>query len=149
MLVQTRKKDHATEFDLEFEADHPKYGILIQRLALNTSEILTVHFNRQLSQFEAEEDTIHGGHPTTVAIKNDLAEVLLGFFVPWELLPALFQQHASEYNTKRDACSKIWNIVEPTLSAYLRHFTENFNLLRKTKADITINKALQDTEIGL
>ena len=68
--------------------------------------------------------------------------------MPWELLPALFQQHASEYNTKRDACSKIWNIVEPTLSAYLRRFAENFNLLRKTKADITIDKALRDTEIG-
>ena len=52
MLVQTRKKDHATEFDLEFEADHPKCGILIQRLASNTSEVLTVHFNGQLSQFE-------------------------------------------------------------------------------------------------
>ena len=92
-----------------------------------------MHFNGQLSQFEAEEDTIYGGHPTTVAIKNNLAKVLLGFFVPWKLLPALFQQHVSEYNTKRDACSKIWNIVEPTLSAYLRHFTENFNLLRKQR----------------
>ena len=81
MLVQTKKKDHTTEFDLEFEADHPKCGILIQQLASNTSEVLTVHFNRQLSQFEAEEDTIYGGHPTTVAIKNNLAKVLLGFFI--------------------------------------------------------------------
>jgi hypothetical protein len=75
-------------------------------------------FNGQLSEFQAEEESVPRGHPNTTAIENDLAEVLLGLFVPWEQLPALFRQHASHYETKRDVCAKVWAIVQPTLSLY-------------------------------
>jgi hypothetical protein len=117
MLVQIKKKTQATDFDVAFDTDHPKSSVIVQRLASTLPEVLTVDFNGQLSQFEADENSVPGGHPTTTAIKNDLAEVLLGFFVPWEQLPTLFQHHASAYNTKRDAYSRVWNIVKPTLPA--------------------------------
>jgi len=105
MLVQTKKKDDARASDLEFEREHPKSGTLVQRLACSQSQVMTVHFNGQLSEFQSEEESIQGGHPTTNAIQNDLAEVLLGFFMPWDQLSSLFQRHATNYNPKRDACS--------------------------------------------
>jgi len=52
---------------------------------------MTVHFNGQLSEFQSEEESIQGGHPTTTAIQNNLAKILLGFFMPWDQLPSLFQ----------------------------------------------------------
>ena len=69
---------------------------------------MTVTFSGHLSQFQAEEEAIPGGHPVTTAMQNDLAEVLLGLFlfVPWTQLPALSQLHANECGTTRDAYAK-------------------------------------------
>ena len=103
---------------------------------------MTVHFNGQLSEFQTEEESIRRGHPTTNAIKNDLAELLLGFFMPWDQLPSLFQRYASEYDTKWDACFKVWNIVEPTLPRHTRYFTWNFDLLQKSREDVRVDAAL-------
>jgi len=75
-------------------------AIYIQQLAYKHSQIITVHFNGQLSQFQSKEESIQGGHLTTNAIKNDLAEVLLGLFLPWDQLLSLFQQYTSKYKTK-------------------------------------------------
>jgi len=97
MLVQTRNVRDAIAADLEFHPKHPKHGIQVQHLARKKSQVATVVFNGQLSQFQTEEESIRGGHPVTTAMENDLAEVLLGLFVPWNQLPALFQQHAAGY----------------------------------------------------
>jgi hypothetical protein len=101
MLVQTSSRGKSNASDVEFESKHPRSETHVQRLACRQSQVMTVHFNGQLSEFQTEEESIRGGHPTTSAIQNDLAEVLLGFFVPWDQLASLFQRHASEYETKR------------------------------------------------
>jgi len=143
MLVQTKPKDDAKASDVEFESRHPKSGTHVQRLASRQSQVVTVHFNGQLSEFQTEKESIRGGHPTTIAIKNDFAEVLLGLFVPWDQLSSLFQQYASAYDSKQDACSMIWNIVEPTLPPRIRNFAQNVDLLRKSKKDIELDAALR------
>src|SRR5579871_4958877 len=146
MLVQSRRRYDATASDIEFHERHPKSHTHIQHIARTKSQVMTVSFHGQLSQYQSEEETIPRGHPTTAAIKNDLAELLLGFFIPWEHLPTLFQQHASQYDTKHDACSKIWAIVEPTLSPHNRNFAENMELLRKSREDGRVDAALHATE---
>jgi len=143
MLVQVKRSDDGTAFDIEFDSKHPKSHTHIQRLARFESQIRTVSFNGQLSLYQTEEESIQGGHPVTNAIKNDLAEVLLGFFVPWNRLPFLFQQHAPECGSKQDAYSKIWTIVESTLSPHNRNFAKNFDLLRKSKEDAKVDAALR------
>jgi hypothetical protein len=148
MLVQTRKRLSATASDIEFDSKHPKSTTHIQRMAHTRSQMMTVCFNGQFSQYQTEEESIQGGHPTTTAIQNDLAEVLLGFFLPWDQLPVLFGRYASEYDNKRDACSKIWHIVEPTLSPHNRNFAKNMELLRKSKEDIRIDAALRNAAVA-
>jgi Helitron helicase-like domain at N-terminus/PIF1-like helicase len=143
MLVQSKRKQDSTQADIEFDPAHPRSDRYIQRLATKKSQVLTVTFNGQLSQFQAEEDTIRGGHAATEAIRNDIAEVLLGLFVPWDRLPLLFQQHAATYPVKRDACSQIWDIVEPTLAPHNRDFANNIEMLRKSKEDCQIDAALR------
>ena len=56
---------------------------------------MTVTFNGQLTEYQTEEDSVAGGHPMTDAVMNDIAEILLGLFVPWDKLPLLFLQHAT------------------------------------------------------
>ena len=148
MLVQTRKRLGVTASDIEFDSKHPKSSTHIQRMARTQSQMMTVCFNGQFSQYQTEEESIQGGHPTTTAIQNDLAEVLLGFFLPWDQLPALFERYASEYDNKRDACSRIWCIVEPTLSPHNRNFAKNMELLRKSREDIRIDAALRNAAVA-
>ena len=143
MLVQTKYLQAATTTDIEFDSKHPKHSILVQRLAYKKSQVATITFNGQLSEFQAEEESIQGGHPKTAAIENDLAEILLGLFIPWNQLLPLFQNYAADYKTKRDACVQIWKIVEPTLSAHNRNFAKNIELLRKSKEDCQIDAALR------
>jgi hypothetical protein len=62
---------------------------------------------------------------------NDVAEILLGLFVPWDQLSNLFRP----YCTKMDAYIQIWTAVEPTLAFHNRAFARNIELLRKSKED--------------
>jgi hypothetical protein len=115
----------------------------VQRLAHKKSLVMIVTFAGQLSEYQTEEESLRRGHPKTTAIVNDLAEILLGLFVPWNQLPPLFQQYAAEYEMKRDASAKVWNIVEPTLSPHNRNFARNIELLRKSREDGRIDAALR------
>jgi hypothetical protein len=143
MLVQTKSVRDVITADLEFDPKHPKHGIQVQHLVRKKSQVATITFSGQLSQFQAEEEGVPGGHPVTTAMQNDLAEVLLGLFVPWNQLPALSRKHVSDYGTTRDACAKIWSIVEPSLAPHNRNFANNIELLRKSKEDSQIDAALR------
>lgn len=109
------------------------------------SQVVTVTFNGQLTEFQVAEDTVRGGHPKTTAVINDVAEILLGLFVPWDHLTNLFRRYA----TKRDACVQVWAAVEPTLAYHSRGFARNIELLRKSKedcqADAKMWKSANDT----
>jgi hypothetical protein len=143
MLVQAKPVRDSIAADIEFDRVHPRYGAYLQRLARKKSQLMTVTFNGQLSQFQAEEDAVRKGHPDTAAIKNDIAEVLLGLFVPWHELPPLFDQHAAASSVKRDACAHIWSIVEPALPPHNRVFASNVELLRKSKEECQIDAELR------
>lgn len=146
MLIRTTNARDAIADDVDFDMSHPQSNTHVQRLARTSSQVATVTFNGQITEFQASEDAVPGGHPKTVANMNDLAEILLGLFVPWGQLAGLFQEHANAVPTKRDACSRIWKTVEPTLVPHLRTFAANIELLRKSRedsyADAKLRKAL-------
>jgi hypothetical protein len=89
MLVRTKRLQDAMTDDIPFAEKHPRHHTHLQRLAQSPHQTATVTLQGQLSEFQSSEDSIPGGHPTTTAIQNDLAEVLLGLFIPWERLPNL------------------------------------------------------------
>lgn len=142
MLVRVHSRRDTTTADIDFHPNHPRHVTHVQRIAHTHSEISTVTLQGQLTQFQAAEDAIPGGHPTTVAIVNDVAEILLGLFVPWEALPRLFQQHAYNITTQHDACSHIWSVIEPTLPPHNQAFARNVQLLRKSQEDCQADAAL-------
>jgi hypothetical protein len=83
MIVRTKRLQDATTEDISFDEAHPRYRTHIQRLAHSPSQMATVTLQGELSEFQAAEDSVLGGHPITTAIQNGLAEILLGLFIPW------------------------------------------------------------------
>ena len=140
MMVQTRNNRSARPDDIDFDSSHPRCDNFIQHLAHNPSDLTTVTFNGQLTEYQTEEDSVAGGHPKTDAIMNDLAEILLGLFVPWERLPLLFLQPATQLNPY----SRLWTAVEPTLPPHIRDFARNIELLRKSKEDCKLDAVLRE-----
>lgn len=135
MLVHTRRLRDATTDDLPFAETHPWHRTHMQRLARSPSQTATVTLQGELTEFQSVEDSIPGGHPTTTAIQNDLAEVLLGLFVPWENLASAVRQMPTTAEAAHDNLHHVWAAIEPTRPAHIRNFAQNIELLRKSKAD--------------
>ena len=81
MLVQVKKNDDDITFNIEFNFKHSKNHTHIQCLTYFESQIRTISFNDQLFLYQTEKKSIQEDYLMTNAIKNDLAEVLLKFFV--------------------------------------------------------------------
>lgn len=120
MLVKTKNIRGAIADDADFDSNHPRYTTHVQRLARSPSQVATVTFNGQLTEFQAAEDAVPGGHPKKTAIINDMSEILLGLFVPWAHLVNLFRRYATQRDT--------WIHGRPLNQ--LSHFT--FELLQET-----------------
>jgi hypothetical protein len=67
---------------VDFDLRHPRYNPFVQRLAWSESQVATISFNGQLIEFQLEGDAVLRGHSTRHAIVDDLAEILLGLFIP-------------------------------------------------------------------
>ena len=82
-------------------------------------------------------------------VRNDIAEALLGLFVPWERLTPLFAEHASDetvFKDPRDACASIWNHIEPTLPPHLQRLATNVGYLRRTKEEADKDRQARQIE---
>jgi hypothetical protein len=141
MLVRTKNIRDAILGDIDFDEHHPRYNTHLQRLARTQLQVATVTFSGQLTEFQPAEDAVLGGHPKTEAILNDMAEILLGLFVPWSRLLRLFVQ----YGAQRQAYSQIWASIEQTLTPYNRNFASNIELLRKSKEDCQADAKLRQS----
>ncbi|KAI2734368.1 hypothetical protein DTO013F2_10324 [Penicillium roqueforti] len=141
MLVQIRKKQRNRSDHFDFDPSHPKGSACFQHVARAQSQIATVTFDGQLTQCQTSEDSIRGGHPMTDAIANDLAEIFLGLFVPWENLRDIFLCEPHE----TDFFSRVWSSVKPTLAPHIQEFAANIELLRKSKEDCQVDARLRQT----
>lgn len=139
MLVQMKSARGSSSDDLDYDPAHPRYDTHVQRLARTTAQIATVAFTGPLTEFQTAEDAVRGGHPETEAIMNDLAEILLDLFVPWDKLANLFVRHA----TQRNPYSNVWQFAAETLPPHNQEFARNIDLLRKSKEDCQADAKLR------
>jgi len=146
MLVQRSPRREASTSDCLYDETHPNFETHVQRPAKTSAQIHTVCLHGQLSEFQEEEESVKRGHTITAAIRNDLAEVLLAFFVPWEKLLPLFEEYCPQNKTRNEAYSEAWCVIEPTLPEHLRNYARNFGLLQKSKEEVAIDKSLRTTE---
>jgi hypothetical protein len=82
-------------------------------------------------------------------VENDINEALLGLFIPWEDLSQAFDEHAAnatQFLEARDACSYVWNILEPGLPPYIRRLALNITYIRKGKEQAELDRKSQQLE---
>ena len=90
-LVVVKTMASAISTDTRFLPDHPLYKTHIQNYSKKRRAAdYAVALNGSISENQALEDSVRGGHPQTDAMQNDLALALLALLVPWKLLPTLF-----------------------------------------------------------
>ena len=89
-LIRKRPAKNRMGDDLNFDLCHPKYG---EKTQVICNQKTTAILGGPLSPYQHVEDGMRGGHPETLAMRNDLARTLLPIFVPWEDLPSLFDNH--------------------------------------------------------
>jgi hypothetical protein len=75
----------------------------------------------------------------TDVITNDIAKILLNFFVSWNKLTAQMQSESSFYTF-------LWNHFEVDLSSYFQDYVINIQMLRKSKKKTRLNRILRKNE---
>ncbi|KAK4936123.1 hypothetical protein LTR66_015377, partial [Elasticomyces elasticus] len=60
MLVRIKSVRDAATHDVDFDLSHPQNNTHVQRLARTSSQVSTVTFNGQLTEFQASEDAVPG-----------------------------------------------------------------------------------------
>ena len=81
MLMQVKTSNDNIAFNIKFNFKHSKNHIHIQYLICFESQIKTVSFNNQIFLYQIKKKSIQENYSMTNAIKNNLAEMLLRFFV--------------------------------------------------------------------
>src|SRR5579871_2826950 len=152
-IVRKRPAKNRTGNDIDFDINHPEYEKKTQVICGPGSMKRTVALMGQLSRYQHIEDNVHGGHPETLAMQNDLAAILLALFVPWENLPSLFNDVMSicgdecnidcdrSSHTGLQACAVVWTTAKDTLPEHVQDFARNVELLRKSKEDVDVDMA--------
>ena len=70
---------------------------------------------------------------TTLKTQDEIHEVLLGLFYPWNRLQDLQSSHLESLRAALYKNTWLWNFVSPSLSPYLVQLSENVVLLRRSK----------------
>jgi hypothetical protein len=81
MLIQTKLMRDFLSTNLFFEENHSTYDRFVQRFIKKKNEIKTISFINNLSLQQNEEDKVFDEYSLTDVITNDIAKILLNFFV--------------------------------------------------------------------
>jgi hypothetical protein len=145
--VQVLKLERTRTSDIRFDQHHPNYHSICQRVAEQRRALITPSIYGKISDLENTMDSITGEYQNTGPIWNDHCQVLLGLFIPWEELPALFEEYSSNYKNPMDACSYIWNKIKDVQPPHIQRLADNVALLRKSKEDADADKFTREQEI--
>ncbi len=119
-----------TSHDIQFLPEHPDYESKIQHYTgKRPADTYTVALTGPLSENQPLEDGIHGGHPETEAMQNDLALILLALLMPWNQLLFLCTMFNCNLQNYKDHYAEIWNFVKPSLPCHIQDVAQNIELL--------------------
>jgi hypothetical protein len=131
IFVQTFKGAKGRVLCFPFETAHPLHSTHIQVSVPSTKALRTPSLCGSFTSMSERDNTILDSTMTT---KDEVHEVLLGLFYPWDKLHSNFQGQqleslrASEYKN-----TWLWNRLIHSLPPYLVQLSENVMLLRRSK----------------
>ena len=81
-------------------------------------------------------------------MENDICEVLLGLFVPWEETSKVYLQHCSDITQTTVTYHKLWLEFWQHLNSHLQFFSENVHLLWKSHKNTQLDTKLRQSFQG-
>ena len=130
IFVQTFKGAKNRAFIFPFDPSHPSYMTHIQVSVSSLKSLKTPSLCGSFTSMSEQDTDILD---TTLRTQDEIHEVLLGLFYPWNKLQDL---QSGYLESLRDAPYKntwLWNFVLPSLPPYLVQLSENVVLLRRSK----------------
>jgi hypothetical protein len=131
IFVQTFKGASGRVLCFPFEPTHPLHCTHIQVSVGSVKALRTPSLCGSFTSMSERDNTILDATMTT---QDEVHEVLLGLFYPWNKLRRDFQEdrleslRASEYKN-----TWLWNLLVHSLPPYLVQLSENIMLLRRSK----------------
>ena len=127
---------------VDFASDHPLYESHVQRVAKKEKDLFTINFIGDLFRFQGEESQGCITNLEKPEIRMELAEILVGLFVPWQQIPQ--QDRITQGQDMESFVVKLWKSAFTTLTPSVRNYAQNLLLLKKSKEDCRLDAILRN-----
>lgn len=139
-LITIANKSESISDNISFSPAHPNPGVKVQKpLGPSSSCEVLISLIGSLTN-EKAEDIVQGGHKETDAQLNDLGLILLGLFVPWQLLPPKFKAYGATKTSHWSFCWQIWQETRPNLESYTLYYADNIIQMRKSQIECQLDR---------
>ncbi len=139
--ISVVKRAKSSKLIFEFEKSYPHKSDLIQKHHTKPGSDFLIALIDNLSHCQVEEDAISDGHLDIISQQNDLAEVLLALFIPWQHLSGMFIN--ADATTYKQFCWDLWSKYERFLPPYIKALATNIRNLQKSKIDVVLDMAMR------
>jgi hypothetical protein len=129
IFVQTFKSAQNRAFLFPFDPSHPLHSTHIQVSVASLKSLKTPSLCGSFTSMSEKDTDILD---TTLKTQDDIHEVLLGLFYPWNGLQVL-RGHLESLRAAPYKNTWLWNFVVSFLPPYLVQLSENVVLLRRSK----------------
>jgi hypothetical protein len=130
IFVQTFKGASGRVLCFPFDPAHPLHTTHIQ---VSVGSVKTLRTPSLCGSFTSMSERDNDVLDTTLRTQDDIHEVLLGLFYPWNKLRDLLSGHVESLRASEYRNTWLWNLFIPSLPLYLVQLSENVMLLRRSK----------------
>ncbi|KAH9209870.1 hypothetical protein DL95DRAFT_476269 [Leptodontidium sp. 2 PMI_412] len=130
IFVQTFKGANNRTFLFPFDPSHPLHATHIQVSVSSLKSLKTPSLYGSFTSISENDTDILD---TTLKTQDEIHEVLLGLFYPWNGLQVLRSGHLESLRAAPYKNTWLWNLVLSFLPPYLVQLSENVVLLRRSK----------------
>ena len=130
IFMQTFKGAKNRAFLFPFDPSHPLHMTHIQ---VSVSSLKSLKTPSLCGSFTSMSDKDTDVLDTTLWTQDEIQEVLLGLFYPWDRLHDLHGDHLESLRAAPYKNTWLWKFLLPTLPPYLVQLSENVVLLRRSK----------------
>ena len=130
IFVQTFKGAKNRAFCFPFDPSHSLHTTHIQVSVSSLKSLKTPSLCGSFTSMSEKDNDILD---TTLRTQDEIHEVLLSLFYPWNNLRGLRSNHIASLRAAQYKNTWLWNLLVPSLPLYLVQLSENVLLLRRSK----------------
>ena len=136
-IIETKNRQAK---DIDFDPAHLDYTKKSQRLATSISTVKLMALTGALSTNESAENAVSKGHSSTDARENNLAQILLGLFVLWEVLQVKCANFGDKDLPTLYLYRDIWLKMKIDLPEHLIFYADNICQMQRSNIEQQTDK---------